>query len=314
MKKLQNLQMGFFSPPPIVAPQLAEKPESIGRKPITYIDAGSILNPASGFTDGYDFTLNPASGCVYACGYCYAPSFQRRPEAIDTWGEWVSVKQNAIDLLARKFPAGSLDGKRIYASTVTDPYQPFERKVRLTRGIFEILAEHHKPKLVVQTRSPMATRDIDLFQQIERNGGKVQVNMTVTAPPTPEGEAVRKAFEPECPSNRARLKAIKEVQAAGVQSCVTMTPTLLIGDPHGFADELLETGVERFITQPFHFENTAFKAGTREKGLAILMDLLKCNARNVVQAYMRHYNEARAVLVSRLPNVGEGKDGFKPPF
>ena len=310
----QNLQMGFFTEPPIVPPELGELPEKIGRKPITYKDARGILNKATGFTDGYDFTLNPASGCVYACVYCYAPSFQRDPQAIDNWGEWVTVKQNAIELLVNKFPAGSLDGKRIYASTVTDPYQPFERKIRLTRGIFEVLAEHHKPKLVVQTRSPIVTRDIDLFKQIERNGGRVQVNMTVTTPPTPRGEEIRKAFEPECPSNAARLKAITEVQASGIQSCITMTPTLLIDDPHGFADILLETGVQRFITQPFHFEKTAFKAGTREKGLNVLTKILGCDSSRVIQAYMHHYNKARCVLVSRLPYVGEGKDGFKPPF
>ena len=314
MKKRQ-MQAGFFIPAPIVAPELGEQPESIGGKPITYMTSRSILNRGNGFTDGYDYTLNPASGCVYACGYCYAASFQPSPDAAKAWGEWVSVKRNALDLLVEQHPAGSLDGKRIYASTVTDPYQPFERKLRLTRGIFEVLAQHHRPKLVVQTRSPIVTRDIDLFQQIERNGGRVQVNMTVTAPPTAAGERVRKAFEPECPSNMARLKAITEVQAAGVQSCITMTPTLLIDDPDGFSDTLLATGVKRFITQPFHdMQTMSFKAGTREQAMEIMAELLACEMPNVLRAYRSHYERTRAVLVKRLPNVGEGKDGFKPPF
>ena len=53
-----------------------------------------------------------------------------------------------------KRKAGSLDGKLIYMSSVTDPYQPVDRELKLTRGILEIMAERHKPRLVVQTRSP----------------------------------------------------------------------------------------------------------------------------------------------------------------
>lgn len=309
-----DLQMGFFTPPPIMAPALADRPERVGRKEIEYIDARSILNRATGFIDGFNYTLNPASGCVYACGYCYAANFATRPNAQQTWGEWVAVKDNAIELLARRYPAGSLDGKRIYASTTTDPYQPFERKIRLTRGLFEVLAEHHKAKLVVQTRSPVVTRDIDLFQKIEERGGRVQVNMTVTAPPTASGERVRKAFEPECPANHARLKAIAEVQAAGIQSCITMTPTLLIDNPEGFADMLLETGVQRFVIQQFHLESSGFKAGTRNGALDTLTQILGCRREHVLVVYAQHYKRAARVLRERLPQVGEGKEGFKPPF
>ena len=80
----------------------------------------------------------------------------------------------------RKIRTGALDGKRIYMSSVTDPYQTVERRTRLTRTLLEILAEKHAPKLVVQTRSPDVVRDIDLFAAIEERGGRVQVNMTVT--------------------------------------------------------------------------------------------------------------------------------------
>ena len=64
-------------------------------------------------------------------------------------------------------------------SSVTDPYQPVERELELTHGILEIMAELHKPRLVVQTRSQTKVRDCDLFRQIESKGGRVQVNMTM---------------------------------------------------------------------------------------------------------------------------------------
>ena len=157
------------------------------------------------------------------------------------------LSETSLELLGR-MQDGALDGKRIYMSSVTDPYQPVERRVKLTRGLLEIMAERHAPKLLVQTRSPDVVRDIDLFHKIERRGGKVQVNMTVTT----DDDELRRAFEPGCPSNAARLKGIAEAQAAGIQSCGTMTPLLLARDADAFADALLATGVRRFITQPFH--------------------------------------------------------------
>ena len=88
-----------------------------------------------------------------------------------------------------------------------------------------------KPKLVVQTRSPDVVRDCDLFKAIrgEWRGG-VQVNMTVTT----DDEDIRRTFEPFCPSNTMRLRAIGEVRAAGVDTCITMTPLLLVSSPYAF--------------------------------------------------------------------------------
>ena len=81
--------------------------------------------------DAYDFTLNPYSGCSFGCTYCYAAFFSRDAEKRDAWGYWVNVKENAEALLKKR--RRSLDGKRIYMSSVTDPYQPIERELKLTR-------------------------------------------------------------------------------------------------------------------------------------------------------------------------------------
>ena len=123
-------------------------------------------------------------------------------------------------------------------SSVTDPYQPIERKLKITRDLLKILAERHKPKLVVQTRSPLVVRDCNLFQSIEDNGGRVQVNMTVTT----DDEDIRRTFEPYCPSNSVRMRAIAEIVNAGIDACITMTPLLLVKDAHAFSESLLETG------------------------------------------------------------------------
>ncbi len=291
-------------------------PERYGSADVVYQPVTQILNKASGFVDGYDWTLNPYSGCAFGCTYCYAAFFARDTVKRDTWGEWVSVKENAIEVLGRPRQRAKLDGRSIYMSTVTDPYQPVERELELTRGLLEIMADGHTPRLVVQTRAPLVARDVDLFRRIEDNGGRVQVNMTVTT----DDEAVRKTFEPSCPSNARRIDAIREVHDAGVQSCITLTPLLWCEDVGGFVGELLATGIRRFIVQSFHFGAGKFVAQTREGAFDLMAAKLECapHPKVVEREYMKRYREARDELRARLGGtgawLGEGRDGFAPPF
>ena len=300
-------------------------PQSVGGTVVSYMSASAVLTKATGFMSEYDFTLNPYSGCSFGCSYCYAAFFSPSKESRDDWGRWVRVKENADALLAKRKP-GSLDGKRIYMSSVTDPYQPIERRLRLARGLLQILAGQRspdspplladppKPKLVVQTRSPDVVRDCDLLRRIEENGGRAQVNMTVTT----DDEEVRRTFEPSCPSNAARLRAIAKVHEEGVAACVTMTPLLWASDPRAFADRLLETGVRKFIIQPFHYQRGKFVASTREQAVGLMTRKLNCDRAAFRDRYVAHYAEARAILKETLENagaeLGEGKAGFSPPF
>ena len=292
-----------------VDPTAMDRPCQIGETTVCYAPAREILTRATGFMDAYDFTLNPYSGCSFGCTYCYAAFFSRDVEKRDSWGYWVNVKENAVELMEKRRP-GALDGKLIYMSSVTDPYQPVERELQLTRGILEIMAERHKPKLVIQTRSPLVVRDCDLLRRIEDNGGRVQVNMTVTT----DDEDIRRTFEPFCPSNPVRLQAIGEVQAAGVDTCITMTPLLLVSSPYAFADSLLATGVEKFIAQPFHFQRGKFLAGTREAAFDLMAEKLGCDRASFREEYMEHYRMVFGVMSHMLPELGEGKTGFTPPF
>ena len=287
-----------------------ERPERIGDVQISYVRAREIFTKATGFMDAYDFTLNPYSGCSFGCTYCYAAFFSRDIEKRDNWGKWVTVKENAAELV-RNRKAGSLDGKRIYLSSVTDPYQPVERQLELTRDILRAMADRgDKPKLVVQTRSPDVVRDCDLYRCIEENGGRVQVNMTVTT----DDEDIRRTFEPNCPSNPRRIGAISEVKSQSVEACITMTPLLLVSSPYAFADSLSETGVQKFIAQPFHFQRGKFLAGTRDKAFDLMSEKLGCDRKDFREEYMDHYRMVFGVLKDTLPELGEGKSGFEPPF
>lgn len=285
-----------------------DKPDQVGGVTVEYSTVREILTRATGFMDAYDFTLNPYAGCSFGCTYCYAAFFSHSPKKRDSWGKWVTVKENAVECLRRK--RGNLNDKLIYMSSVTDPYQPIERKLKLTRGILEALAGHQRLKLVVQTRSPDVVRDVDLFQRIVSNGGHVQVNLTVTT----DDEEIRRTFEPYCPNNRVRLRAASDLRTSGVRTCITMTPLLLVGDAGEFADNLLDTGVENFIVQPFHFQRGKFLAGTRDAALCLMAEKLASPSAVFRQAYLDHYQRVRDILRDRLPRLGEGKDGFHPPF
>lgn len=274
--------------------QSKNRKKKIGQADIQYVQSASILTEAKGFMEAYDYTLNPYSGCSFGCNYCYAAFFARSSGERENWGKWLKVKENALQLLM-KWRKKPLIDKTIYISSVTDPYQPIEKELELTRCILKELLNYHKPRLVIQTRSPYVTRDIDLLKKFEI----AQVNMTVTT----DSEDVRKAFEPLCPSNKSRLKAIKEVSEAGIQTCITMTPLLPIQDAIKFTEELLNTGVKKFIVQPFHPEKGKFVASTREIALEQMKKMNWSNDK---------YLEVVETFRKELPWLGEGKEGFAP--
>jgi DNA repair photolyase len=119
-------------------------------------------------------------------------------------------------------------------------------------------------RLVVQTRSSLVTRDLNLFRRF----AAVRVNMTITT----DDEAVRKAFESGCASLGRRLPAIAEVQQAGIPACITLTPLLPVRDLTGFAERLRATGVTQFVTQYLHDEHGQFVAGTRAAAVALCQE------------------------------------------
>ncbi len=128
---------------------MAKTPDRIGSASVRNIDSLHLLNPGVGRTSTCDYTLNPYRGCSFGCSYCYAPFFEPDEAKRADWGNWVEVKSRAIEALYRT----DLRGKRIFMSSVTDPYQPIEVKLRLTREIVQHLMKCDA-NLIVQTRKP----------------------------------------------------------------------------------------------------------------------------------------------------------------
>jgi len=278
----------------------AARPDRVGRAEVSYIDVSSILTPASGFMSQYKYTLNPYGGCFFGCEYCYARLFAPTAAKGKTWGRWVTVKRNACELVAAACKSGELrSGDAVYMSSVTDPYQPAERRVGLTRAILEAILEAGvQPRLTIQTRSPFAARDIDLFRQFER----IRVNFTITT----DSDSVRRRYEPHCPSISARFKAAAAVALAGVQIGVSVSPMLPIENVEDLGRRLLELRAEEYVTQYLKPARSRFAAGSSTEVLRKVRD---------DGWTMSEYKAAREQLADMLSGwrpLLEGAQGYAP--
>jgi DNA repair photolyase len=163
----------------------------------------------------YPYVINPYTGCQHACSYCYARFMKRFSGHREPWGEFVDVKVNAAELLKREITRKKRD--TVWISGVCDPYQPLEAKYRLTRQCLEILAESQWP-VVVQTRSPLVLRDMDVLKA----GRDFEVGFSVTT----ADDTIRAIFEPNAPPIGERIRALADLHAAGIRTYAMIAPML----------------------------------------------------------------------------------------
>lgn len=258
------------------------------------IESKSIFSPATGFIrrGGFEWTCNPYVGCTFGCSYCYAAFLPQNRRPVEDWGKWLSAKKNAAALAERQ--AHKVAGQAVYMSSVTDPYQPAERSLMLTRGILEALVEH-QPRLTIQTRGPLVARDVDVLKQFR----SLRVNVSI---PT-DSERVRVQFEPKAPPLEKRWAAVRELREAGVPVGVCVTPTLPIEDVEGFAKRLTEFRPDVLVCQDFHDSGGGFGADTGDGARALLSEIGWRTS-----DYRRFVDRLRRDLT-----VYEAEAGFFPP-
>lgn len=232
-------------------------PAAVGSRP-----RARVLVAANGSVGDYDYTLNPYIGCSFGCSYCFAASFVADEQRRTAWGEWVEVKHGALKDLAKT----DLKDRSIFMSSATDPYQPLEMQTGLTRSIVEFLAEpFRQPRLTVQTRSPIVTRDLDVLKRYQR----VRINMSITT----DSEEVRRRFEPKCASIDRRFEALEKAAEAGIPVSVGVCPLLPIEDPTAFAKRILALKPVAVGLGKFHRSDRPFTSNTRAEGLRIADDM-----------------------------------------
>lgn len=180
---------------------------------ITYNDSPDI-----GFRAG----VNPYRGCEHGCIYCYArPTHEYLgfSAGLDFESK-IMVKLEAPALLRRELSSPKWQPQVIFISGVTDCYQPVERKLKLTRGCLEVLAEFRNPVGIV-TKNLLVTRDVDVLAELARHHC-VSVGVSIT---TLDPE-LRKVMEPRTSPPAARLEAIRRLAAAKVPVGVAVAPII----------------------------------------------------------------------------------------
>jgi DNA repair photolyase len=163
-----------------------------------------------------DYCINPYIGCEHGCKYCYAESYTRRfTKHNEPWGSFVDVKTNAPTILAHEIkrkPKGE-----VYISSLTDAYQPLERKYKLTRKLLEILLRYQFP-VTIQTKSALVLRDLDLIKKFQER----KIGFTITS----LNDNIRKQFEPQSSTVEEKLQALEELRANGVKTYAFFGPIL----------------------------------------------------------------------------------------
>src|SRR6185312_16030845 len=185
------------------------------------------LNPTGGFLRGFAFTLNPYVGCAFGaaggCPFCYVRALPVARAAAPPWGDWVIAKINLPELLghelARLDAAGKLRDAAIFMSSATDPYQGAERTFRLTRRVLESFARRPPGRILLQTRSPMVERDLDLLKTLRE---RLIVSMTMET----DDEQVRRALTPTSAGIARRLRTAYRLRDAGVFTQIAIAPML----------------------------------------------------------------------------------------
>jgi DNA repair photolyase len=216
-------------------------------------EAASILTPQrQGFlaSEPYPFThtLSGYLGCGFGqttCGlYCYAqflPNWQFRNSPA-AWGEAVTAKSNAAELLEQALSRMKPEKRRslrIFMSSTTDPYQPLEKKYEVTRRCLEVFALYPDlDTLVVQTRSPLAARDLLLLQRIPY----AWLSVTIETDDQRYLQHLKGG-----PLLAKRWELVQQAHAAGIRTQITVSPCLPYTRVEHFGEWLIRSGAERIV-------------------------------------------------------------------
>ncbi len=224
------------------------------------------LNPTGGFLRGFAFTLNPYIGCAFGaaggCPFCYVRALPVAHAITAPWGDWVIAKVNLPEVLGRELARLERDGKlrdaAIFMASATDPYQGAERSFRLTRRALEAFVARPPGRILVQTRSPMVERDLDLIARLRE---RVIVSITLET----DDEQVRRALTPTSAGIAQRLTTAHRLRDAGVFTQIAIAP-MLPNDPARLS-AMVDGAADRVVVDTFFDGDGA--NGRRSRALGI---------------------------------------------
>jgi DNA repair photolyase len=287
----------------------------------------SILN-RSVSRRGLSFTwsINPYRGCEFACRYCYARythEFMELPP--EDFERRIFLKENAAWLLEQELRQVR-PHEEIALGTATDPYQPIERRAKVTQSLLEVLARRQGLRIGVVTKSTLIERDIPLLQKIaERN--TLVLHLTITTP----NAALARLLEPRAPRPDLRLRTVARLRQAGLRTGIFCSPLLPgITDTgkalDGMAKKAKDAGASFFCAQPLflkpcskeiylgfireHFPALEPMYRKRFESEAFVSSAYRKRIEEMVKAVCGKYSLGRRRDALLTPQVEEGGSGL----
>jgi len=249
--------------------------------------ARKIINRNQSPDLGFDRSINPYRGCEHGCIYCFARpthTYHGMSAGLD-FETQLFVKPDAPELLRKELAAASYTPRTIAMGTNTDPYQPIERKWKLTRRILEVLREANHPVGIV-TKSILVLRDLDILSEMAAKGlAKVALSVTTLDP------KLARAMEPRASAPAKRLEAIRELSRAGVPTAIMTAPIVpAINDSE--IERLLDAGAA----------NGAVEAG-------FVMLKMPFEIKDLFREWLReHFPDKEKHVISLIRDIHGGKD------
>ncbi len=246
----------------------------------------SILSRNDSPDVGFGVGLNPYRGCEHGCAYCFARPFHEYlgfSAGLD-FETKILVKRRAPELLRAALASPRWKPEPIMMSGVTDPYQPVERRLGITRGCLEVLTEARNPVSIV-TKSHGVTRDVDLLSELARHRASAVVLSITTL-----GNEVQRVMEPRASTPSRRLDAVRRLSEAGVPVGVNVAPVV-----PGLTDHELPAILE-----------AAADAGATFAGMIVLR--LPWGVKDLFEEWLaRHFPDRKDKVLNRIRELGGGR-------
>jgi DNA repair photolyase len=249
-------------------------------------DSQSVISYNNSPDLGFDTSLNPYRGCEHGCAYCYArPTHEYLgfSAGID-FESRILVKQNAAELLTAELARRSWVPQLLVLSGVTDPYQPIERKLEITRTCLRVLADFRNPVAIV-TKNHLVTRDSDLLAELAAwNAARVTLSITTL------DSSLARILEPRASSPSHRLEAVAKLRDARIPVGVNIAPII-----PGINDHEVPRIAE-----------AAAKAGAESAAYTIIR--LPLTVAPVFVAWLeRHFPERKEKILNAIRSMRQGR-------
>jgi DNA repair photolyase len=260
-------------------------PHSIEYEPVT---CKTILNEVKAPSMPFEKSINPYRGCQHGCSFCYARSTHSflGMEGDDTFQKHILLKANAAEALEAEIRKHLRPGKhkkplgRIAIGTATDPYQPIEGKMKLTRECLKVAAKYQL-SITVTTRSPLILRDIDILKEIP----VIAVNISVST----LDRNVWRSMEPSTSFPMKRLETVQRLKEAGIPAGIFMAPILpFLTDSSESLQELIQ---QASLHQADFMMASFLRLSTREVKVWFFQNLQKYYP-ELVKPYSQLYGNA----------------------